>query len=62
MKTDRGMHMWDLVSNPVITHLAAFGIGAALAWYATHKTAVQAVAAAVKVDAATVDASLKKIV
>lgn len=53
--------MWELLSNPITTHVGVFALGAGLAWYATHKTAVQAVATAIGKDAASVDAAIKKI-
>lgn len=53
--------MWDLLSNPIVTHLGVFGLGAGLAWYATHKTAVASAAAAIKADAASVGAAIKKL-
>lgn len=53
--------MWDLISNPIVTHLGAAFAGAGLAWYATHKTAVAVFAAALKSDVATVGAAIKKL-
>lgn len=53
--------MWEVISSPIVTHLGAFGAGAALAWYATHKTAVEVFAAALKSDAASVSADIKKL-
>ena len=39
--------MWTIVSNPISTHLLAAFLGAAGAWWATHKTAVKAAETAV---------------
>lgn len=39
--------MWAILSNTVTTHLATGLIGAAAAWYATHRTIAKTIEAAI---------------
>lgn len=39
--------MWSIIANPIVTHLLAAFLGAAGAWYATHRTAAKAAETAV---------------
>ena len=61
--------MWSIIANPIVSHLLAAFLGAAAAWYATHrsilataKVAIEASfdAAKTAIDAAATD--VKKVV
>ncbi len=50
--------MFSLLTTPIVSHLVAAGLGAAGAWYATHRTAVKTALAAAEAAAKAVAAKV----
>lgn len=40
--------MWTILTNPIVSHLVAALVGAAGAWWATHRTILTTVATAIE--------------